>query len=142
MQRKTDFIDLSLVSYLIVDRSASVRDSLAKTLRNFSATDVRETPNVEVAEAMIRDRLPEIIFLGLASGRTGEIDFLRALRRGANPPSRYIPAIILYEAVCVEETAAAIRLGADGFIAIPFSLAIVEANLLKVLHDSRSMHAD
>ncbi len=134
---KANYIDLSRVSYLIADRNWVTRNILMRVLRNFSATDVRETSTTRIALDMIVARPPEIIFLGLVPGRTDEIDFLKTLRQSGNASFVYIPTIVLFEAACAKQAATAVGLGADSSIIVPFSAATIEAHLLRVLGDHR-----
>lgn len=132
LRRAKNYTDLSRISYLVADQSKFTRDLLNQALRNFSATDVREAPDFTTALNMIRERLPEVIFLGLDENWVDVQKFLKALRN-ATRPLPYIPTIILSHSASAEDVVIAIALGADDYITVPFSVATVETHLLTVL---------
>lgn len=135
-QSGLDYTNLSRISYLIADKNSFTRSLLNQTLRNFSATDVRETADFAIAMNMIRERPPEIVFLNLGADQIDGQNFLKALRRFTDETS-YIPAITLSQFACAEEISIAVALGADSCIAIPFSVATIEAHLIKILKDGK-----
>ncbi|MEI9929913.1 MAG: response regulator [Rhizomicrobium sp.] len=132
---KSNFINLSRVSYLIADKIRINRMLLVRALRNFSASDVREADDIKPALAMIYERPPDIVLLGVAMGQTEKVEFLKGIRDAAKSLSVNIPCVAISDAVCSEDGACTICLGADSHISIPFSIATLEAHLIKVLKD-------
>ena len=130
---KSNFINLSRVSYLIVDKISINRMLFVRALRNFSALDVREADDTEPALTMIYERPPDIVLLGVAMGQTEKAEFLKGIRNAAKALSLYIPCVAISDAACSEDGACAICSDADSHIAIPFSIAVMEAHLIKVL---------
>ena len=125
------FTDLSRLRYLIVGKNGFNRGLLIRTLRNFSATDIRETSDIDFALDMIRTLPPDVIFLDVVSSREDELRLLQVLHESTW--HTHIPTIILSESAHLGKVITAIGLGADSYIAMPYSAETVETHLLKVL---------
>ena len=134
-QGGSDYVDLSHVTYLVADKSHFTRDLLHRTLRNFSATDIRTASGFGTALDMIAERPPEIIFTSLSADQAAARDFLKTLRRTASNASSHIPVIAISQSACAEEVA--IALGAESCITVPFSVAMVETHLIRALEGVR-----
>lgn len=122
-------IELNRISYLIAGGSGHMRSVLLRALRNFSAVDVREAPNLNTAIEMSRARRPGMVLLGLGASPAEELDFLR--RINGNQTRSHIPIVVVSGATEIDVVA--MELGANSLIHMPFSIAAIEAHLLKAL---------
>lgn len=81
--------------------------------------DVIAASDGQMALDLIRERLPHVVVLDIVMPKLSGVEVLRELR--ADPRSAAIPVILMSAGFSREVDAAGIPIGADDFVAKPFS---------------------
>lgn len=108
---------------LVVDDDVELREYIKTNLGN--SFKVVAVPGAEEALKEIRTRLPDLIVTDI---RMKGIDGLELLRRiKSNMATQHIPVIIFSSASNVEERTKGWKIGADGYLAKPFTIEELES---------------
>ena len=116
-----------MTSVLIVEDDPTTLEAVIAMLEVVGHEEVRSAPNgVEGLERM-REEQPDLMFLDLMMPKMDGVDVLRELRDGSAPRPRHI--IVMSAHANANERKGVIHLGADQFLAKPFTLAQLESAL-------------
>jgi ribonuclease P protein subunit RPR2 len=113
------------VRLLLVDDDAGLRE-LVRTTFGLVDVEVAEAESAEAAEALLADRLPDVVVLDLGMPRVDGVAFFKRLR--ADRRTRDLPVVLL--SGDEEASRVATDLGVEAFLPKPFSplqlLAVAE----------------
>ncbi|WP_353857563.1 response regulator [Azospirillum formosense] len=133
---------LGLLSVLVVEDSAFIRNVLTATLRTIGVGAVHAEPGGAEAIRFLEERraaLPpgttpvDVILSDLVMPEVDGLMLLRWLRCSPRSPDRFLPVLMLSGAADRHYVEQARDLGATDFIAKPFSAAIIAGRLLAAI---------
>jgi DNA-binding response OmpR family regulator len=103
---------------LVVDDEPDVR-MLLRTNLKAAGFDVMEAANGEEALALAKQELPVVIILDVMMPQMSGVEVCRALRK--HPPTSRIPVLMLTAKAGEEDRVTGFEVGADDYVAKPFS---------------------
>jgi two-component system chemotaxis response regulator CheY len=122
-------IDLSKITFLLIDDNQFIRKLLAEIILCFGARKILEAENVAQALSQVECGSPDIILCDWMMSPVDGLSFLRNLRsRGIRTP-----IILVTGHATADYVQAALGEGADSYIVKPFSAATIMEHLLKVI---------
>ncbi|AOE50209.1 response regulator [Kangiella sediminilitoris] len=121
---------------LIIDDSKTVCSMLGRMLRQ-NQYDVAVAYNGETGLRMIKEQLPELIFLDIVLPGINGFQVLRALRK--SPMTKNIPVIMISGNAQATEKYYAERIGADDFMKKPFTRADVFHRMETFINNHRRL---
>lgn len=109
---------------LIAEDDSVLADGLCRSLRQSGYT-VDTVPDGNTADAVLSNQTFDLLILDLGLPRLSGLEVLRRLRARGNA----VPVLILTAADSVEQRVQGLDLGADDYMAKPFSLSELEARV-------------
>ena len=122
---------------LVVDDEADIRDLVAGILSD-EGHETRTARDSDTALAAIADRVPRLVFLDIwiQGSRLDGLELLRRLRERSR-----IPVIFLTSKDDELDEALGLAMGADDYIAKPFSQRLLIARIRAILRRTKLNHA-
>ena len=115
---------------LVVDDEADIRLLVAARLER-AGFEVMTAADGDDAQALLRERRPDLVLLDVRMPRVGGLEVLEAIR--ADDATRDLPVILLTASVEEQSVARGLRAGATDYVAKPFSPRELVARVEAVL---------
>jgi len=116
---------------LIVDDEEAYCDVLAETLR-FAGMNVHTAYTAAEALGMLKIIEPDVILLDIMLPMIDGMTLLRELRNDESIPA--IPVVVISAHSVLENREAALKAGANGFLAKPFTASELENAICEYIH--------
>ncbi|NBN62661.1 response regulator [Microvirga tunisiensis] len=118
-------IDLSHLSFLIVDDNMHMRQILRSILAGFGARRIYDAADGADGLEIVIDRRPDLIICDWAMTPVSGADFLKLLRGDSDRTLSTTPVIIVTAHARKPVILEAIRVGVHGFVAKPIAPAVL-----------------
>lgn len=128
-----------IATVLIVEDEPAIQELIAYNVQH-AGYECIGVDNAEMALAVIKDALPDLIVLDWMLPQMSGIEFARILR--SNERTRRIPIIMLTARTEEEDKVTALEIGADDYITKPFSPRELIARIQAVLRRLPSAACD
>jgi len=124
---------------LIVDDERTIREMVCLALEN-SGYDCLEASDAHKAEALMRDKLPDLVLLDWMMPGVSGVDFARRLRKSKD--TSRLPIIMLTAKVEEDDMIRGLDSGADDYLTKPFSTREMLARIKALLRRAGTVEAD
>jgi two-component system chemotaxis response regulator CheY len=115
----------------VVDDFATMRSIVSKLLKQFGATHIDEAEDGVAALAKLRSSNFDFVVSDWNMPNMTGIELLRAVR--GDPKLKHLPVLMVTAEARKENIIEAAQAGANGYIVKPFTAAVMEENLRKIL---------
>lgn len=136
-------VDLSNLSFLILDDNMHMRQILRSIMAGFGARRIYDAADGADGLEIVIDRRPDVVICDWAMTPVSGADFLRLLRRDRDKALATTPVIVITAHARKPVIVEAIQIGVHGFVAKPIAPAVlfnrVEAALLHQDEFGRSL---
>lgn len=123
-------------SALVVDSNLPMRRVTSDMLLKLGVRKVFQAVNGQAALTHIEREEIDIILCDFNLSKLSGIELLNIVRERETQTNKYVPFIVLSSNVSYDDVTTAIKLGASDFLAKPFSTAVLQQKLIKILSRS------
>lgn len=126
-------LDLSSLSYLVLEDNAHMRTIVRSILAGFGVRRIYEAADAVSALELILDRSPDLIICDWAMSPMSGAEFLRILRGDQDPHIATTPVIICTAHTRRSVVNEAVECGIHGFLAKPLSPSVLYDRVCDVI---------
>ena len=123
---------------LVVDDSKFMRRIIKNCLKMMNLEDVAEASNGREGLFLLKQRNFDLILSDISMPGMNGIDFLKAVR--ADVSTKDIPFIMITAEAQPHIVIEVIQAGVSKYVTKPFTLKILQKNIMKVMHLQSAMH--
>lgn len=124
-------MDAKNMKFLVVDDFATMRRIVRNLLKEAGITNVEEAEDGAVALNMLKGSKFDFVISDINMPNMNGFDMLRQIR--AEPQFKSLPVLMVTAEAKKEDIINAAQIGASGYIVKPFTKAILEEKLGKIL---------
>ncbi|MBI4290287.1 MAG: chemotaxis response regulator CheY [Betaproteobacteria bacterium] len=124
-------MDAKNMKFLVVDDFATMRRIVRNLLKEAGITNVEEAEDGAVALSMLKGSKFDFVISDINMPNVNGFEMLRQIR--AEPQFKSLPVLMVTAEAKKEDIINAAQIGASGYIVKPFTKAILEEKLGKIL---------